>query len=100
MTKVKKDTVKSVTTRFMAWRNTAHGYINDLRYPVCRKIAEVQAADPQGRLNGLTVVELLAMINMAKGTNEHVYLSEEGNKTVGIWAAKNKPGMPNELRGA
>lgn len=82
----KKPTVKSVTESFQQWRITAKDYIFKLGHPQQQKIATIPAADAQGKLNGLTVVELLTMINMSQIRGERIVLSAGANKTLEVFA--------------
>lgn len=86
MARVKKPTVKSVTEQFQQWRIATKDYIFKLSYPDNQKIATIPAADAQGKLNGLTVVELLTMVNMSQIRGERIVLRAGINKTLEVYA--------------
>ena len=94
---MRKPTVKSVTEEFKQWRLKAKDYIFTLKHPQSRTICNITAAEPDGKLNGLTVVELLAMVNMASQQGEKLYLHPVG-KSVSIMAVKDSAFTPQELQ--
>ena len=96
MKKPKKETLKSVTAAFYAWRIAAKNYIHELRNPQGRQILSVEAADEQGKLNGMTVVELIAITNLLSQTGEKLYLVPQGKAITG-YAVKNPARAPMEL---
>ena len=53
---MKKETVKSVKAAFEAFKVLAKDYICTARYPQRRALLSVDAADAQGKLNGMTIV--------------------------------------------
>lgn len=85
---MKKPTVKSVTTAFEGYRKIAKEYIRTLQRPLQRKLMSSEAADATGRLNGLTVVELITISRMAENTGERVFLAVTDNKTITLYAEK------------
>lgn len=98
MAKEKKPTVKSVTETYMNWRRMALAYINEIRYPKSRKLLSVEAADQQGKLNGMTVVELITVAQLSANQGERVYL-EVLDKTLTLVAEKDvRTSPPYELR--
>lgn len=92
-----KESVKSITKAFESWRFAAKAFIHTLKYPTTRKLLSVDAADAQGKLNGMTVVELLTIVNLTAMTHERVYLTAEG-KTISAWAEQEAPYIPVDLR--
>lgn len=92
----KKPTVKSVTAAYMAFRVAAHSFINNLRHPAKRLLLSVDAADAQGKLNGMTIVELITVAQLSANTDERVYLSVYGKK-LSLFAEKIAPAIPQEL---
>lgn len=94
---MKKETVKSVKLALEQFKQVAKSYINEVRYPQLRNLLSVDAVDAQGKLNGMTVVELLTIANLSLGTGERVYLQAYG-KTISMWAEKIAPQLPLELR--
>ena len=85
--KVKKPTLKSVTTAFEGYREIAREYIKTLQKPLQRKLMDSGAADETGKLNGLTVVELIAISRMAETTGERVFITVTG-KGITLYAEK------------
>jgi hypothetical protein len=96
MKKPKKETLKSVTAAFYAWRIAAKNYIHELRNPQSRQILSIEAADSLGKLNGMTVVELIAITNLLSQTGEKLYLVPQGKAITG-YAVKNPARAPMEL---
>lgn len=74
----------------------AKAYVSSLRFPARRALLTVEAADSQGRLNGMTIVELIAIVNLTAGTGEKVYITVK-DKTITLWAEKVSPTVPTEL---
>lgn len=93
----KKETIKSVEEKFKAWRLAAKDYIFGLRNPATRRLLTVDVADVQGKLNGMTIVELLTIVNLTNGTEEYIRLTAEGKKLV-IWAVHYHPQTPEVLQ--
>ncbi len=91
-----KETAKSIAKQFESWRFAAKAYIHTLKFPTRRKLLSVDAADAQGKINGLTVVELLTIVNLTAQTHERVFLSAEG-KTIAAWAEQIAPTTPTDL---
>jgi hypothetical protein len=94
--RTKKETVKSVAAEFTAWRKIAKDYITQLREPLTRRILSVDVTDAQGKLNGVTVVELVAIVNLLATTGEKLYLVPYQKSIVG-YAVKDTAPMPTEL---
>lgn len=92
-----KETIKSLTKQFYDWRIAAKDYMHTLKYPSSRQILSANAADAQGKLNGFTVVELLAIVNMANLTGERIEL-KSANKTIYLFATKRDQCTPENLR--
>jgi hypothetical protein len=59
--------------------------IEERAYPERRKLLSIVAADAQGRINGMTVPELLTIVNLTAGTNEKTYLTTSGKEVI-FWA--------------
>ena len=98
MAKTKKLSTKSVTKAYMDFRVKAHTFINSVLNPSRRKLLTVEAANAQGQLNGMTVVELITIAQLSDGTQERVYI-EAYDKTLSIYAEKRNPtSPPYELR--
>ena len=94
---MKKPTVKSVTAAFEAFKVLAKDYIRSQRYPDSRALLSVEAADATGRLNGMTIVELITVVQLTEGTHERVFITVQ-NKTITLWAEKRVALPPFELR--
>ena len=78
------------------FRIDAKANLRSLRYPAKRALLSIDAADAQGKLNGMTVVELLTIVNLTDATNERVFLTAQG-KTITVWAQRNVP--PSTMEG-
>jgi hypothetical protein len=87
---MKKPTIKSVTEEFEAHKVKAKDYVKALRYPQRRHLLSVCAADKDGRLNGMTVVELITVVRLTENTQERVYITVD-DKTISLWAEKIVP---------
>ena len=94
---MKKETVKSVKAALEAFKALAKDYIHTARYPQRRALLSVEAADAQGKLNGMTIVELLTIDKLTQQTDERVYMQASG-KTITMFAEKIVPQPPLELR--
>lgn len=95
----KKETIKSLTKTFYDWRITAKDYIFNLQHPAQRQLLSIDAADSQGKLNGMTVVEMLAIANLTAQTGEYVVMaSHPANKSIRFVAIKSAPQLPSILR--
>jgi len=90
---MKKPTVKSVTTAFEIYRGIVKEYITSIRYPKRRALLSVVAADAQGKLNGMTIVELITVVRLTEKTDEKVYITV-GDKEITLWAEKFPPKVP------
>jgi hypothetical protein len=93
--KTKKETLKSVKKEFEAFKMLARQTVAGLRIPSRRALLTVDAADAQGRLNGMTIVELITVVQLTKNTRERVYITAEG-KTITLSAEAAVP-VPLEL---
>lgn len=78
----KKQTLKSVKAEHTAFRARVGIALSELKYRAARAVATVAPADPQGKLNGMTIVELLTMVRMAKSTQERVVLRAVGQELI------------------
>ena len=94
--RVKKPTVKSVTEEYRIYKEEAQKHMYTLRNPEGRRLLSVDAADAQGKLNGMTIVELLTIVNLTDATGERVYLRAEV-KTITAIAEKKAPTPPWSL---
>ena len=101
----KKDTLKGLRkelsdalTQFAAYRAFAVDYVKNDSYRKQRLVLSADAADSEGRLNGLTIVELLAIIKMADQTKERIVL-KCFDKTLQLYAETLTPFVPVELVG-
>ena len=95
---MKKPTAKSVQALFDAYKVIAKAFAQAVHHKPMTIIAEIVAADSAGRLNGLTVVELLTMVNMSAQQGRFIRLGLAGApKTLRVWSEENKPSIPLEL---
>ena len=72
--KIKKPTVKSVIANFLKYKEVAQKFMYELQHPSSRLILSVDAADKEGKLNGMTVVELIAITNTLSGSGVKLLL--------------------------
>jgi hypothetical protein len=96
MKKAKKETLKSVTAKFEAWRATARGFIYQLQNPNTRILLSVEAANEEGKINGMFIPELIAIGNLLAKQNEKLYLVPQGKSIVG-YAVADPARAPQEL---
>ena len=85
--RTKKDTLKSVKAEFEKFKEDDRNALRSYRFPSTRALLTVEAADAQGRLNGMTVVELITVVQLTKNTGERVYITAQG-KTITLFAEK------------
>jgi hypothetical protein len=94
--RTKKETLKSVKAEFEAFRTLARQTLSGLRFPLSRRLLTVDAADPQGKLNGMTIVELITIANLTNGTGERLIVEAQG-KTIVMFAEKTSTPVPMEM---
>jgi|SRR5271166_3246102 len=82
---------------YEAFRVLAKDYIRNTRYPQRRALLTVEATTEDGKLNGMTIVELLTVANLTQNTGERVYLQACG-KTITMFAEKIATEPPSSLR--
>ena len=98
MKKQKKTTVKSMQSEFDEFKKIAKQFAQDVHHQPMTIIAQIEAATAEGKLNGLTVVELLTMVNMAAQQGRDIRLSLAGApKTLRVWSEGRKPSIPYQL---
>ena len=85
--RTKKETLKSVKAEFEKFKEDARNALGRYRFTSTRAQLTVEAADAQGRLNGMTVVELITVVQLTKNTGERVYITAQG-KTITLFAEK------------
>ena len=91
--------LKNAQDALTAFRANTKDLIYNLAYPKTRTIATVEVADSSGRLNGMTIAELLAIVNMATTSGEHIVIRSaatntlllSGTKKLELIAVKNDP---------
>lgn len=83
-TQLKKE-AKQAKQELQDFRIKTKDIIYNLAYPERRKLLSIVAADAQGRINGMTVPELLTIVNLTAGTNEKTYLTTSGKEVI-FWA--------------
>ena len=98
MKKQKKTTVKSVQAEFDEFKKIAKQFAHEVHNQPLTIIAEIEASTAEGRLNGLTVVELLTMVNMAAQQGRNIRISlASAPKTLRIWSEGREPSIPYQL---
>ena len=93
---MKKETVKAVKLAYSKYVEAAQKFMYTLQNPPHRALLSVDAVDAQGKLNGMTIVELLTIVNLTDATGERVYLKANG-KTITAVAESKAPRAPMEL---
>lgn len=94
--RAKKETLKSIKAAYIAYREAAQKFMYMLQNPPSRNILSVDVADSQGKLNGITIAELVAITNLLSQGGEKLYLVPQGKSVVG-YAVKDAPRAPMEL---
>lgn len=97
MKNAKKETLKSVKATYSAYVEAAKKFMYELQNPPSRRILAMDAADATGKLNGITIVELLAITNMLSQQGEKLYLVPGPEKNIIGYAVKDTPRAPLEL---
>jgi len=92
-----KETVKSVTAAYLAYKLSAQKFMYELQNPPSRRILSVDAATAEGKINGMTIVELLAITNLLSTTGEKLYFVPGPSKSLIGYAVKDTPRAPLEL---
>ena len=59
--RTKKETLKSVKAEFEKFKEDARNALRSYRFPSTRALLTVEAADAQGRLNGMTEASFYAV---------------------------------------
>jgi hypothetical protein len=91
-----KETVKSVKAAYAAYKIVAQEFMFKLQHPSSRRILSVDVADAQGKLNGMTIAELVAITNLLSAQGEKLYLVPFEKSIIG-YAVKDAPRAPFEL---
>jgi hypothetical protein len=74
--------LKKAQQELTDFRDKTKQLLYSLAYPKSRTLLTIDAADAQGKLNGITVVELLTIINLSKATGERIVLRAVGKSVV------------------
>jgi hypothetical protein len=91
-----KKLYEGLQQNYAAYRKSAQEFIFTLQNPPSRRILSVDAADAQGKLNGMTIAELIAITNLLSAQGEKLYLVPQGKAIIG-YAVKDAPRAPEEL---
>jgi hypothetical protein len=94
--KAKKETLKGTKAAYLAYKTLAQEFMFKLQHPPSRLLFRTEAADAQGKLNGMTTVELIAITNLLSTQGEKLYLVPQGKAITG-YAVKDAPVAPLEL---
>ena len=63
-----------------------------------RRLMSIAPSNEKGLINGLTIPELVMLVNLSEGTGETIVLETENNKhDLLVIAKKNSPRVPWEL---
>jgi hypothetical protein len=94
--KAKKETLKGMKAAYLAYKMLAQKFMYTLQNPPSRLLFRTEAADEQGKLSGMTTVELIAITNLLSKQGEKLYLVPQGKAITG-YAVKDAPVAPWEL---
>jgi hypothetical protein len=99
MKKTKKPTAKSVQAEFDAYKTNVRAYVMAERnLSNKRRLMSIAPSNDKGLINGLTIPELVMLVNLSDGTGETIVLETENNKHDLLVIAKKKaPRTPWEL---
>jgi hypothetical protein len=91
--------LKVLQSKFDEYHRRVTNYsleINTL--PLQRRLMSIEPANVEGRINGLTIPELVMLVNLSEGTGECIVLETENNKRdLLVIASKKAPRVPMEL---
>ena len=93
---IKPTKLEVLSTAYATYKEAAQKFMYSLQNPTTRRILSVDAADAQGKLNGITIVELIATTNLLSAQGEKLYLVPQGKSIVG-YAVKDPERAPLEL---
>lgn len=93
---IKPTKLEALTVAYTRYKGAAQQFMYKLQNPSTRRILSVDAADAQGKLNGITIVELIATTNLLSAQGEKLYLVPQGKSIVG-YAVKDPERAPLEL---
>lgn len=82
--------LKQVQNELSDFREKAKALIYTLVHPKTRLLMSIVPTDTQGRINGITIPELIMLVNLNRGTNERIILEVE-DKTLKVYAEALRP---------
>jgi hypothetical protein len=91
--------LKALQAKFDKFRTDVRAYILAASSISNRRILmSIQPANDKGMINGMTIPELVMLVNLQKGTGEHIILdSEKQGRNLLVISKKNLPPTPWEL---
>jgi len=101
-----KVTVKSLRVelnnaqkRFDEFRSKVRAYVLEVNNQSKRRpLMTIEPANAKGQINGLTIPELVMLVNLSEGTGEFITLeTTDENKNLKVVATKKLPRTPWEL---
>jgi hypothetical protein len=82
---------------YEAFRNEARAYaLAVVSNSSKRRLMSITPANDKGLINGMTIPELVMLVNLTEGTGEQIILETENNKKDLLVLAKKK--VPNPYR--
>jgi hypothetical protein len=85
---------KELKEKYKSMCNSARAYILSTRSVGNRReLMTVAPCNDKGMINGLTIPELVMLVNLTAGTNEHIILETTNDKRNLLVVAKKNP-MP------
>ena len=91
-----REEIKTTKESYATYKEAAQKFMYSLQNPNTRRILSVDAADEQGKLNGITIAELIAITNLLSQGGEKLYLVPQGKSIIG-YAVKDPARAPLEL---
>jgi hypothetical protein len=83
---------------YASYRETVRAYIMAVNSVSARRnLMTIEPANEKGMINGLTIPELVMLVNLCEGTGEYIVLETVDNKKNLRVVAKKKQIIPFEL---
>jgi hypothetical protein len=94
-----REELKNVQENFDVYREKTRAYIfENASLGNRRRLMSITPANEKGMINGMTIPELVMLVNLNEGTGEVVLLETENNKKDLVVIAKKKgPRTPVDL---
>lgn len=94
-----REELKNLQTEYVVYKQKVRAHLFAVRPMMNRRaLMDIEPANANGMINGLTIPELVMLVNLCEGTDEFIILETINNKKdLHIVAKKNQPRLPQEL---